>query len=107
MQYGSIMGHAPANLAFVAVLTSSFALLAFSKYWRAQITPIIDPYCIIRFTYWFFTVLHFAGYRQVSGSDYPDFRIFIAKKILYDFDFTVRFSVNKKSRVGGTYSTFL
>ena len=30
-------GHAPANLAFVTVLTSSFALLAFSKYRRAQI----------------------------------------------------------------------
>ena len=66
MQYGSIMGHAPANLAFVAVLTSSFALLAFSKYWRAQITPIIDPYCIIRFTYWllqFFTSPDSCKYR--------------------------------------------
>ena len=31
------IGHAPANFAFVTVLTSSFALLAFSKYWRAQI----------------------------------------------------------------------
>ena len=29
---GLYSGHAPANLAFVAVLTSSFALLAFSKY---------------------------------------------------------------------------
>ena len=44
-------GHAPANLAFAAVLTSSFALLAFSKYRRAQITPNIDLYCIIRFIY--------------------------------------------------------
>ncbi len=32
MQYSMKSGHAPANLAFVAVLTSSFALLAFSKY---------------------------------------------------------------------------
>ena len=32
MQHGQEIGHAPANLAFVAVLTSSFALLAFSKY---------------------------------------------------------------------------
>jgi len=38
MQYRHVIGHALANLAFVAVLTSSFALLAFSKYWRAQIT---------------------------------------------------------------------
>ena len=27
-----LFGHAPANFAFVAVLTSSFATLAFSKY---------------------------------------------------------------------------
>jgi len=32
-------GHAPANLAFAAVLTSSYASLAFSKYRRAQIAP--------------------------------------------------------------------
>ena len=32
MQYSIKSGHAPANFAFVAVLTSSFALLAFSKY---------------------------------------------------------------------------
>ena len=37
MLYRQEIGHAPANLAFVTVLTSSFALLAFSKYWRAQI----------------------------------------------------------------------
>ena len=39
-------GHAPANLAFAAVLTSSFALLAFSKYRRAQIAPHTDQYYI-------------------------------------------------------------
>ena len=32
MQYRQEIGHAPANLRLVAVLTSSFALLAFSKY---------------------------------------------------------------------------
>ena len=32
MQYRHEIEHAPANFAFVAVLTSSFALLAFSKY---------------------------------------------------------------------------
>ena len=37
MQYRHEIGHALANLAFAAVLTSSFALLAFSKYRRAQI----------------------------------------------------------------------
>ena len=37
----------------LTALTSSFALLAFSKYRRAQITPNIDLYCIIRFIYWF------------------------------------------------------
>jgi len=36
------LGHAPANLAFATVLTSSFGLLAFSKYRRAQIAPITD-----------------------------------------------------------------
>ena len=51
MQYRHEIGHALANLAFVAVLTSSFALLAFSKYRRAQITPLTDLYCIIRFNY--------------------------------------------------------
>ena len=73
MQYGSIMGHAPANLAFVAVLTSSFALLAFSKYWRAQITPIIDPYCIFASLIDFYSS-SLAGFRQVSGLDYPYFK---------------------------------
>ena len=80
-QYRYVIEHAPANFAFVAVLTSSFALLAFSKYWRAQIalfhaytasvasaywllqslpplvrmyrraqiTPLTDLYCFIRF----------------------------------------------------------
>ena len=37
MQYRHEIGHALANLAFAAVLTSSFALLAFSKYRRARI----------------------------------------------------------------------
>ena len=32
MQYRYEIEHVPANFAFVAVLTSSFALLAFSKY---------------------------------------------------------------------------
>ena len=79
------MGHALANLAFVAVLTSSFALLAFSKYWRAQIAPITDPHCIIRFNYWFFTILHFAGLSQVSGSDCPTFRPILPKISLFWF----------------------
>ena len=131
MQYGSIMGHAPANLApdwavvFVnhcslcfakqlleevglrtggtfpkkstplAVLTSSFALLAFSKYWRAQITPIIDPYCIIRFTYWFlqfFTSPDSCQYRFKL----PWFSDLYCRKPIYYFDFTVRFSINEK-----------
>ena len=47
MQYSIKSGHAPANFAFVAVLTSSFALLAFSKYWRAQIAPCTDPYASV------------------------------------------------------------
>ena len=37
MQYRPEIEHALANFAFVAVLTSSFASLAFSKYRRAQI----------------------------------------------------------------------
>ena len=57
MQYRYEIEHAPANFAFVAVLTSSFALLAFSKYRRAQTTPIIDPYCFIRFSLLIATVL--------------------------------------------------
>ena len=36
------MGHAPANLAFATVLTSSFTLLAFSKYRWAQIASLTD-----------------------------------------------------------------
>ena len=30
----------------LTVLTSSFALLAFSKYRRAQATPVLDLYCL-------------------------------------------------------------
>ena len=59
MQYRAVRGHAPANLAFAAVLTSSFALLAFSKYRRAQIVPITALYCIIRFIVSVLTALPF------------------------------------------------
>ena len=47
MQKEAVRGHAPANLAFAAVLTSSFALLAFSKYRRAQIVPITDSTALL------------------------------------------------------------
>ena len=51
------------NIVSLAVLTSSFA---FSKYRRAQTTPIIDLHCIIRFNYRFlqsFTSPVFRKYR--------------------------------------------
>ena len=41
-----ISGHAPAKLAFVAVLSSSYASLAFTKNRRAHIAPHLVPYCI-------------------------------------------------------------
>ena len=76
----------------LAVLTSSFALLAFSKYWRAQIAPIIDPHCIIRFKYWF--VLFFSSptlhkYRAQT-TRYLDL---YCRKPIY-FDFTALFLCN-------------
>ena len=77
MQYGAVRGHAPANLAFAAVLTSSFALLAFSKYRRAQIVPITAPYCIIRFIFLTFAVLHFAELLQIpASSDCSHYRLY-------------------------------
>ena len=51
------------ELRLVAVLTSSFVSLAFSKYRRAQTTPIIDPYCFIRFSLLVSTVLPFTDFR--------------------------------------------
>ena len=74
MQYGSIMGHASANLAFVAVLTSSFALLAFSKYWRAQITPITDHTALFALTYEFlqaFTLPDFSKCHKTQIAPLP------------------------------------
>ena len=68
---GLYLGHAPANLAFVAVLTSSFALLAFSKYWRAQIAPLTDLLYISRFILLVSTVLRFASLLVPAGSDCP------------------------------------
>ena len=65
MQYRSVIGHAPANFAFVTVLTSSIASLAFSKYWRAQIAPITDRYCIYRFSNGLFIVFHWSGFLYV------------------------------------------
>lgn len=41
-----ISGHAPAKLAFVAVLSSSYTSLAFTKNRRAHIAPSSVPYCI-------------------------------------------------------------
>ena len=70
---GLYLGHAPANLAFVAVLTSSFALLAFSKYWRAQIAPLTDLLYISRFILLVSTVLRFASLLVPAGSDCPSF----------------------------------
>ena len=73
-------GHAPANLAFVAVLTSSFALLAFSKYWRAQIAPIIDLYCIIRFSYWFLQIFTSPDFESI-GLRLPQVQTYIAENL--------------------------
>ena len=74
----------------LTALTSSFALLAFSKYRRAQITPNIDLYCIIRFIYWFFTVLHFTGFRKYRAQT-PHFQTYIAEKFFIILIFTVPF----------------
>ena len=98
MQYRHEIEHAPANFAFVAVLTSSFALLAFSKYWRAQITPIIDPYSIIRFTYWFlqfFTSPNFA----ISGLRLPLIQTYIAENffIILLFHSAIIFFLKKRA----------
>ena len=73
---GLYLGHAPANLAFVAVLTSSFALLAFSKYWRAQIAPLTDLLYISRFILLVSTVLRFASLLVPAGSDYLLFKAY-------------------------------
>ena len=64
MQCRSISGARSRQPRLVAVLTSSFASLAFSKYRRAQTTPIIDLHCIIRFILLVSTVLHSAGFRK-------------------------------------------
>ena len=80
-------GHAPANLAFVAVLTSSFALLAFSKYWRAQIAPIVAPYCIIRFTYWFLQIFTSPDFASI-GLRLPQVQTYIAENLFSTLIFT-------------------
>ena len=64
-----------------AVLTSSFALLAFSKYWRAQIAPIIDPYCIIRFNYWFLQSFTSPDFRKYRRAQTTPFYTYIAENI--------------------------
>ena len=66
---GLYSGHALANLAFAAVLTSSFALLAFSKYRRAQIASLTDLLCISRFTQLISIVLPFVGLQVPTSSD--------------------------------------
>ena len=71
MQYKYEIEHAHANLAFATVLTSSFALLAFSKYRRAQIAPRTDLYYICRFTQLILIVLRFTGLQVATSSGCP------------------------------------
>ena len=87
MQYRHEIGHAPANLAFAAILTSSFALLAFSKYRRAQITPLTYLYCIYRFSLLTSTVLHFAGFRKYRRTQTTPNSDLYCRKLLYFFDY--------------------
>ena len=65
------MGHALANFAFATVLTSSFALLAFSKCRRVQIASLTDLLCICRCICLISTVLSFAGLQGAASSHYP------------------------------------
>ena len=71
MQYSMKSGHAPANFAFVAVLTSSFALLAFSKYWRAQIAPLSCYTASVASAYWFLQSFSSMSSIVLAISDYP------------------------------------
>ena len=64
MQYRPEIGHALANFAFAAVLTSSCASLAFSKYRRAQIAPLSGLYCICRSNSLIVIVLLSAGFHK-------------------------------------------
>ena len=65
----------------LSVLTSSFAMLAFSKYWRAQIAPITDWYCIYRFFNWFFTVLRLRCFLCVSWAQIAPFSDLYCMKV--------------------------
>ena len=69
MQYSYEIEHAPANFAFATVLTSSFTLLAFSKYRWAQIASLTDLLCISRFTQLISIVLPFVGLQVPTSSD--------------------------------------
>ena len=68
------------NSTSLSVLTSSFALLAFSKYRRTQIAPITDHTALFA-SLINFIALYSAGFQQVlTGSNYPPFLTYIAGK---------------------------
>ena len=118
--YGYEIGHAPANLATQRILSEKHSTCVFRKYRRAQITlfhihtasvalalnfysssfrrlatctgGLLQPHTVLFASIIDFTVLHFTGLSQVSGSDYPIFRP-ILPKILYYFDFTAPFFI--------------
>ena len=86
MQYRHEIGHALANLAFAAVLTSSFALLAFSKYRRAQIALLQTYTPSFASSYYFLQSLPssaFCKYRRAQIAPLTDLHSFFASSYYF------------------------
>ena len=81
MQYRHEIGHAPANFAFAAVLSEKLRYPCFSQVPAGSDCPLPCLYCISRYNSLIVTVLLFAGFQQVTGSDCPSYRPIIHQSL--------------------------